>query len=172
MAGPQDIQRYPRGLIDLLGMRATGETPHELARQTAPVLDLWDLYLADRCELYSVPTAAATTVVGGQAFPLAQVPDREVWFLYEASLRVPATAAATLLQQNLCIFRQNGLVTLPLALTGTMRVPALEGGLVGVHFNKPLMMLPGNALGVWTSAITGAPAVNPILTMWFAKLFS
>jgi hypothetical protein len=172
MAGPQDIQRYPRGLIDLLGMRATGETPHSLGQQTIGTLDLVDLYMADRCELYSVATSAPTTVVGGQAFPLAQVPDGQVWFLYDATLRCTATAAATLLQQNLAVFRQQGSLTLPLAISGTMRVPALEGGTVGVHFEKPLVMLPGHALGVWTSAITGAPAVNPNLVMWFAKILS
>jgi hypothetical protein len=168
MAGPQDIQRFPKGLIDLLGMRATGETPAQLAQQVISNIEVLDLYLLDRLSTFQISTAAITAT-GNVLFPNTTVPNGEIWWVYELSYQLPSLAAATSLQTNLCVYRSQASTNLPLALGPAQTTPALFGNQWGIHFENPLIMTAGQSVGIYTSQITGAPGSAPQLTMHFAR---
>jgi hypothetical protein len=171
MAGPQDIQRFPRGLIDILGMRATGETPSRLAQETQPQLDLIDLYLLDRQRQFQ-NSSAVIAANGNVLIPGMTVPSGELWFLYEATMQVPTIAVATLLQTMLAVYRSQTGTNLPLGLGPSIRTPALEGNAWGIHFEKPLIMSPAQSIGLYTSVCTGAPGVAVQVTINYSVIAS
>jgi hypothetical protein len=158
MAGPQDIQRYPRGLIDLLGMRATGETPHQLGKDLAPVLEQLDLYLLDRQRQIQTSTTTVSSL-GNLLFPSMTVPSGELWFVYEITLQIPAVAAASSVRAMLAVYRSQTGTNLPLGVAPSIDALALQANAIGVHFEKPLLMTPAQSIGVFTSFVTGTPGV-------------
>ena len=170
MAGPQDIQRYPKGLIDLLGMRATGDTPHQLASSTSASIDLLDYYLADRCEVFETPTAIALPGLGGISFLNAVVPAGQTWLIYDLSVLVPPIAAAASLRTTPVIYRTATTATLGNAIAPTMTLATTEGNMSGSHFEIPLMALAGQSFGLYTSIYTGVPNTIPRLCLYFARI--
>lgn len=81
MAGPLTIQRVATGLADLLGLRATGQLPANLAETVAATVDIWPLYGLDR-QAAKTGTSAAIGAVG-TIFPSVgaptTVPAGEIW---------------------------------------------------------------------------------------------
>jgi hypothetical protein len=171
MAGPQDIQRYPRGLIDLLGMRATGDTPHQLAAQTMPNIDLLDFYLNDRCEVFSAAIAVAPAALGNFQFAGSAVPQGQMWALYDVTVNCGGVvAAAASITFSPVIFRNqavvgNGVVVGPVTTATTGQNLAS-----GSHFERPNLIIAGQSFGVQVHAITGVPGVLFQITAWFARL--
>lgn len=64
MAQPDDIQRYPSGLLELLGMRGSGQTPGKLTSEVRPTIDTAFLYGSDNEVLLVSSNAAVAS--GGQ----------------------------------------------------------------------------------------------------------
>lgn len=170
MAGPQDIQRYPRGLIDLLGMRATGDTPHQLGSQVAGTLELLELYLNDRMVPNAAAAAAPPAAIGNVQIPGLVVPDRELWLVFEATFYVAQIAVATALKFTGGVLRNRGSGNVFSALVPPISVPALEQGYVGVKFDRPVLMLPGNVMSAQVTAITGLPGQPISCALWYASL--
>lgn len=85
MAGPLTIQRLPRGLLDLLLMKGSGETPQQLAADVQASVDIGALYLVDKQEIVLNNTnVLAGTGFYGVGAPLT-VPDRELWLVVNIS---------------------------------------------------------------------------------------
>lgn len=170
MAGPQAIQRYPRGLIDLLGMRATGDTPHMLAGDIGGSLEMLEFYLADRLVPNAAAAGAAVTVVGDLAIPGLIVPARELWLIYECTLTSGTTAAATGFTATAGLLRNVGSGNVYSALTDPTVVGASSQANIGAKFERPVLALPGSQFNVRVSAVTGAPAATPAVSIFFASL--
>jgi len=171
MAGPQDIQRYPRGLIDLLGMRATGDTPHQLAAQTMPQIDLLDFYLNDRLEVLSQTIAAAPAALGNFQFQNSAVPQGQMWAVYDIAVNCGGVvAAATSITFSPVVFRNQSIVGNAVIAGPTATATAGQNILSGSHYERPVLVLPGQSFGVQVQAITGAPGVPFQITAWFARL--
>jgi hypothetical protein len=171
MAGPQDIQRYPRGLIGLLGMQATGDTPHTLAQQTAAVLDITDFYLNDRLEVLSVALAAAPAALGNFQFVGSAVPSGEMWMVTDVAVNCGGTvAAAASITFAPVIFRNQALPGNGVVAGPTTTAATGQNQLSGQHYERPNLVLPGQSFGIQVQAITGAPGVAFQLTAWFARL--
>ena len=169
MAGPQDIQRYPKGLIDLLGMRATGETPHTLGQDIRGSLELLDLYVIDRCVEISGSTGIAVPGVGVQTFASGTVPAGELWLLYQVSFTMPTVAAAATIRSAFGVQRsQSTCITLQDCTTPLLA--AADAIDLGHTFERPLVMRPGDGLACKTIVFTGAPAVTPTHRSFVAKL--
>jgi hypothetical protein len=170
MAGPQDIQRYPRGLIDLLGMRATGDTPHTLDQSVTGSLELLELYINDRM----IPNASVApgnlAAIGNVQIPGLTVPDRELWLIMELTVYIPAIAAATACKFNGGILRARGSGNVYSCLTDTVSVAANEQGYVGQKFERPVIALPGNVIALQCTQITGAPAQSPGASIWYCPI--
>lgn len=170
MAGPQAIQRYPRGLIDLLGMRATGDTPHLLDNSVGGSLEMLEFYLADRLVPNAAQASAAVTVVGDLPISGLIVPARELWLIYECTLTSGTTAAATGFTATAGILRNVGSGNVYSALTDPQAVGASSQANVGAKFDRPVLALPGSQFNVRVSSVTGAPAATPSVTLFFASL--
>lgn len=170
MAGPQDIQRYPRGLIDLLGMRATGDTPHLLSNETTPAIDLLDFYLADRCIGQTFTASGVVAALGNLTFTGAVVPNGEMWLLYEATVFTGVCAAATSCTVVPFMARSQSGLAQAIAIGAPLAAGLAGSALGGQIFERPRVLMPGNQFGLQITAITGAPAVTPILNLYFARL--
>jgi len=170
VAGPQDIQRYPRGLIDLLGMRATGDTPHQLAQTTVPQIDLLDMYLADRCFGVTFNASGVVAALGNLTFTGAAVPQGEMWLLYEASVFTGVCAAATSCTVVPFVARSQSGLAQAEALCPPLVAGTAGSALGGVHYERPSVLMPGHQFGLQITAIVGAPGVTPILNLYFARL--
>lgn len=170
MAGAQDIQRYPRGLIDLLGMRATGETPHKLGQDVSGVLELLELYLNDRMIPNASASAAVVSAVGDLNITGLTVPDRELWLVWEITLTSTTSAPATGFTATAGLLRNRGSGNVYSALTAPSVVGASSQANVGAKFSRPVLALPGSLFNVRVSAITGAPNSTPAVGIWYASL--
>lgn len=162
-----DIQRFPKGLIDLLGMRATGDTPHQLAQQTIPTLEVTDYYLSDRVVGLSVQPAGPLAATGFVSAVNSAVPAGEQWLVYSAAMILPAIAAATAIKTALVIRRAFAAYQV-LAATG--QVPAGEGFIGGITFERPMIMRSGDDLGFFTTNLTGVPASTPTAYLAYGRI--
>lgn len=78
MAGPLDIQRVPRGLLDALSMKGSGRAPQQLAPDVRAVLKTDWMYYADKREQLSVAGPINTVGLYNYANG-ARVPAGEIW---------------------------------------------------------------------------------------------
>lgn len=170
MAGPLDIQRVPRGLVELLGMRASGDSPPQLAQQIIGSLELTDMFLADRMRLTSFSSGVALAL--GTSITSTGPGPGFMWLVYQISYVFPtAVAAAASIRTHLGIARQSivtNIVNLP--DMGSGLVPAGDTASCGVNFERPLVMVPGDNLGWRTTVVTGAPAVTPQGFIYYAEI--
>ena len=152
MAGRFTIQRPPRGLLDLLGLKGFGDNPTELEDKVRGTVDLSQMYLAD--QFVSLATATANVSANGFNFAATTIltcPPGTLWFVSGfVAQRSVALAAATQVSVQLGINRLGAVSAMPLApdervvLTG-------ETFALGVCFNPgQLVMRPGDSLGVYT----------------------
>lgn len=171
MAGPLDIQRLPRGLLDLLGLLSGGDTPHQFANTTTGVLDLLDLYTVDRLQVLSALITVPPAALGNFQFAGSVVPQGQVWLVKEMTVNNGGVvAAAASIDWSPVIFRNQSLVG-----NGTIQSRVISSGAgtnygAGAVYEKPNLVLPGQSFGVQVHAITGAPAVPFQLTLWYASL--
>lgn len=169
MAGPLDIQRYPRGLIDLFGMKATGDTPHRLSDVISGEIDLTDLYLNSRTQTFSQLTAIALNATGFVAFNNAQPASNEIWLVYGIGVDTQTTAAATAIKFSVVCFRATASGS-PEYVTGPCILGANDRDFIGRQYERPMVMRPGDNLGVVVSTVTGAPAISPRVYVYYAPL--
>lgn len=170
MAGPLTIQRFPKGLIEILGMRATGDTPAALAQQIAGNLDLLDMYLLDRCKTQAITTGIALTVPGYITMGSASGPAAGfIWFVYDISVSFGAVGAASTLQSHVGISRiANVSINLPGMSSGLLN--SGQASTVGIHFERPLIMRPGDLVSLSTPLLTGTPNVTPSGMMYLVEI--
>lgn len=170
MAGPQDIQRFPRGLLGLLGIQATGDTPHKIAAEVAASIEILPFYLNDRQTFASYPISGAPAAAGVLQFPLSVVPDGTLRFVFNAGVFAPATAGATAIKMRLCVFRSPGLNG-ETYIGEQLSLGATDSGTIAASFDAaPMIILPGQSFGIRTLTITGAPATSPILGLYYADI--
>jgi hypothetical protein len=172
MAGPQDIQRYPTGLIDLLGMRATGQTPNQLGAEISGSIEIGDLYLYDRrvTQVGQSPVAIGAVGFLANTTGATVVPQGEMWVLYDCTLRVPAIAAATALNLSLVVQRPSGGTSAWFMLTDELKLAALTGGLIGYRGKTPMLLQPGDTFGTYASLVTGVPGSQAFTTVLYSAI--
>jgi hypothetical protein len=171
MAGRQDIQRFPKGLISVLGMTATGDTPHKLAEEVQPNLNLLDYYLLDRTTQLAftsgVIAAAGVTTCGPSSGP----PAGKAWLVYDVSFQLQGVGAGATIWVGLGVIRQGTVancIIFPGMYSG--RLIAGESTMRAVHFEQPMILRPGDVLGVRTIEFTGAPAATVFGDMYYVEI--
>lgn len=170
MAGRYDIQRFPTGLLELLGMKGTGDTPHELASNISGSLDLMGAYLAQRRVSIAGQSAIAMTGNGSYSAIGMLVPATELWFVYNVSVRLtPNTAAASSIR-FWGGFQRQAAAGVYHPLTDVVNVGATDNGVGYTHFEQPAIFLPGDQFYIFTGATTGIPGSNGILALDVARL--
>jgi len=169
MAGPQDIQRFPKGLIDLLGMRATGDTPSQLGQQISGELALKDEYLFDRLVgLRTGVGAGLINATGSYGWLLATVPPGQIWYVYGMSIEVTAPAPATAATLTLGVAR--GAANVRNYFGPSVRLVATQGEAWGEWFQVPLVMGPGDTPVGYCSSVTGVPNITATGIIWYAPV--
>lgn len=170
MAGRQTIQRVPRGLLDMLLMKGTGDTPTELAAQVLGTIDLSQLYQNDKMEQVTGTTSTINLNGFWGVGSGMTVPAGELWLLHNLSAYfVTNLAAGEEYQIGCAIFRaQWTYVQLspnysPLC-SGINDRPA-----VGWQFERPEILRPSDNLGVnCTHILAGAHVAR--VTAWITRL--
>lgn len=74
-----DITRYPRGLLDLLGLQSQGQNPNALGSTVAPTLELGALYGLSAQNTGQIVSIIAAPANGSNAGAGLIVPQGEVW---------------------------------------------------------------------------------------------
>lgn len=171
MAGRQDIQRFPKGLISVLGMTATGETPHTLGQEITGELDLLDYYLLDRTRQLAF-TSGVIPGAGVASCGAASGPaPGKAFLVYDISFLLQGVGAGATIWLSLGVIRQ-GTVANCILLPGLQsgRLIAGESTARAVHFEKPMILRAGDTLGVRTIEFTGAPAATVFGDMYYAEI--
>lgn len=161
------IQRIPTGLLDLLGMQSTGNLPHSLDQAVQSSVDVFDLYTVDRLRL----TFGQTPVIAAIGFQSAAFgpPPGELWVVYSLNVTSGALAAASSISWCYVVNRQGSaaqgqLINEPELISGTAAFAS------GTGFPRPLILRPGDILGLQVGLVTGVPAVAPFVTAWIVSL--
>jgi hypothetical protein len=171
MAGPQDIQRFPRGLIDLLGMRATGETPHTLGQSTQAVLNVDWLYTFDRLQFRTFSATSPTNADGlFLGTPTASPQPGFMWMVFDASFYTPVAVAAGATVQLGFGVRNPGNVFLIMENLVSPLLAAGQGTMHANHFERPFLMQAGDFFGWRVRGVTGVPAITPEATVSFVEI--
>lgn len=157
MADPLTIQRYPRGLLDLLGSKSSGQNPVVLSEVVQPIIDVGQLYQVDLAEARSATTAAANlTGAYGVTGTNLTVPAGEVWLLHNLSLAANTNlAAGESYQVRGAIYRsqwaQWQLSNASVSCGGVNTRPAL-----GWQFHRPEILRPGDSVGIYVVDVQAA----------------
>lgn len=170
MAGPKTIQRFPKALLDWLGMKASsGSTPSELSDELVSVIDAGELYLAER--LFSVQGICANLGVGNVGVGVAQapfntlVPAGEAWLVTDIGIYCNLIPAAATAEISVGIL-PNASISV---LHTPFRTPTLVAGaavasspIIGYHYPRPMLMVAGEQVAFsCTKSVAGG--WNPIL---------
>lgn len=92
MSGPLTIQRIPKGLLDALNMKGSGQTPMDLAPMVSAQFDATVLYLQD-IRRVNGPIVMATPNLGAyQTNVGSTVPSGEMWMMIQAMFRLTTDA--------------------------------------------------------------------------------
>ncbi len=157
------IQRFPRGLQELLASKTQGINPDVLGAQLSTVLDLLQFYgLSD--ERYETVSG---TVAEGAGVTLT-VPDTQFWLLFDTSLHWVKTATATYMQGSIWQRKGTtgpfvGLATGPTAVGYPFASTAAATSLLATFApSPPRLLTPGTVL-YGTCDILGTDATADIV---------
>lgn len=161
MAGEFSIQRPATGLPDLLGMKATGLSPVDLAPMLSATIDITDLYTARRMLYASVSgNPNLTTINSISRGP--QVPFGEMWQVWNIGVETAALGAGISFRlQMLMLLTNNGgnfiHIGQPETYTTGQKVR------MGYQFTRPMILGPGDDISVVPIDSIGSPNVNPTI---------
>jgi hypothetical protein len=174
VAGPFTIQRFPKGLLDFLGMKGSGRTPSELEAELRSVIDSTPLYLSDRAAGI-VSNTGNMAADGVQAFAsaVATVPAGEIWIPLNCSLQrdTAGLTAGNSFEFYITLFQaQFGRVILP-GLGTVVAAPASGGGATGFVWHDRCCLLPGDGFGAYTAKGTYAGTNALVFNLHIYRLF-
>lgn len=92
------INRIPRGYLDLVGTETGGKNPSDSSETVSPIVDMSELYSSQA--LRSINFAINSLVVGSSSNIL--VPSEETWLLYSAGMHVTSPLLGD--QDNVALF--------------------------------------------------------------------
>lgn len=165
MAGPQTIQRFPRGLLDALQMKGTGDAPGALAAELTATFDATQLYLLDRLTSVRVATSAMSN---GFSASTIVVPATELWLLVAVSGIVNAGVGMT--GTTTIAVRRASLLVPATALGEGLTFAASTVPLLSTSQARGLILTPGDALGTYSWNLAGAPTMD-ILADYYRLTF-
>lgn len=151
MADALTIQRYPRGLLDALAMKGTGQTPQVCAPDLRIGFDATALYLQ---ETRRTASGVTTALVSGY-LPMITVPAGEGWLVNNITARVTTTATDSC-EANIA-YRTLGGLTFFIAQWYEIFAIS-QDRFTGGQFNPyELVLGPGMTIGMVSTAVVGAP---------------
>lgn len=146
----QRLAGFPTGLLSLVGSQSFGTAPKELGDIIAPTLELGELYLLTKQEgqvgVVAVPAAGPNNAI--------TVPNGEVWRVNYGGVFVQTGVGVTL-DWTPCAFANGGIVPI-----GDTHVQAASQTRLQAVKQAPLWLQAGQSLGVYITALVGAPTVS------------
>lgn len=164
MAGPLTIQRVPKGLLDYLSLKGSGNAPTELAEKVSGIVNLTEIYLQDRVQTGNFGTGAIAAV-GDVNATGGTVPFGEIWFAYHLAISGTVAAANT---YRLCpaIFRRTGLTI----STYGPRQAYLATERVSLGWDlPPAILLPGDSVGIGVEQVTAGSTAFSVY-LYYARI--
>lgn len=154
------VQRFPRGLLELLSMRASGGTPAQIADTLVPVLDLFEMYAADLFRSQRT-TTGVIAAVGFSGATAGIVPPGELWLLRALSLLTSNMAAGENYTLAPAVSRNN-FGTLEIYAQARHTASGVNQRIgTGVDFEKPVFLYAGDSYGVYVSEVaSGAHTIT------------
>lgn len=168
MAGPQDIQRFPQGLLNVLNMQAGGETPRVLSETVVGTMELLQFYGLTQRQVLT--RGAAAQVVGtpmllsAGTFPL---PVSSWCVLFAATASIVNAAAMTAAELSIQVRRGgSGFVSLTFERYTAADV-GFASGSNGLAFEThyPLLLPPGSDVGALLTNLQGVANATLSLTV-------
>jgi len=146
---PATLSKFPAGLLSFFNIKNGGRNPQAIAEYLQPVLNLMPHYTA--LDRRTTSTAFNAAAVNSQS--VVSVPQSEAWLLEQLIVISPVLGAGVTLQLQP--------VVLCRGITGLAGVPqrAAAGEQIIATYTptQPLLLAPGDALGVATNAIVAGP---------------
>lgn len=157
---PYSFNRTPRGLLGLLDAKVQGRTPQELAEIVQPMLDMFPLWNAQLREAMSGQTAAAvpvgiTALANGT---LTGPPADELWYVEQYTVKMDASIAAgqhVVLSPALIARVSGAAAGIPITLAPPAPIANQIGWIASNTTQRPLLLIPGDVLGVWIDSVSG-----------------
>lgn len=155
MAGPLTIQRYPRGLLDLLGSKSSGNNPTDLVPMVQGIIDLSYMYQFDKVEVVSATTNVVNlTGAWGVTGTGATVPAGQLWLLHNlTATQNNASAVGEAYQIYPAIFRAQW-TSWQLGPTFGSSSGAGTRAAIGWQLDRPEILRPSDSLGVFGQHVT------------------
>lgn len=164
---PGVVQRVPMALLDLLGLKSTGQNPVLFSELLGPSIDMTDLYLANRWEIINASVAAIATT-GLKTTGSWEPADGTVLVIDGACIQFATVlAAATTYRLRLCLYTVqtgNPFRMAPSAVTTTV------GEIVAGAWDGPIVVRPGEGLGIWAENVTLGTSAAPRIAGRVARL--
>lgn len=154
MAGPNTVQRIPRGLLELLNMKGAGQLPSELAGALVPTIDVRDLYAADLFQAFTCNTNVAnlTGLWGSATVGSQTVPAGELWVGRRLTVTSTDMAVGEAYNVRLAITRANFAMT---ELSDVVATASGAGTRIGLGWDLNGMLLrPQDSWGIFVTQIT------------------
>lgn len=156
MAGPLTIQRIPRGVLDFLGLRGTGDLPNNIAEAISGSVDLSSLYALN--VLISVHQVSGAIGLGlNPATTPMTVPNGEMWVVMQTGALVTTVAASTCtwaLVYDRAVFTGGSSAYHYLSQSIDMAASQVRAAGVTFQFGQ-LCLNPGDRLGIQSQAQAG-----------------
>lgn len=157
------IAGFPSGLLDLLGSQNFGEAPKLFGDQVVPTLECLELYLATKnAVVFNAGTGAVANGQNTGASYMLTVPQGELWLVRCVSALL-LTAAGEAVTGEVWISSQGGTM-----VVGNPRTLGASSQGWAVSTQTPFWLPSGSRIGIWGSAVTGAPTAA--LTALVARL--
>jgi hypothetical protein len=157
MAGPFTIQRVPRGLLDFMGLRGSGQLPQELDDRIRATVDATVLYARDDWKWAYQQNVLSTSWLKTATHT---VPQLEMWVISTCWATCLTGPGVTAISRRPAIRRANaGLFDNYIDHNAQFPVP--ENGDVRYGWTFPfgeLILAPGDVMGATLEGITGGIA--------------
>jgi len=146
----KNIQRYPRGILSLLGVQNAGESPAVLDPRLQAVVDISSFFQTDRLSISGGTTAAVAAVGYAPTTGLNGPSAEEMWLVHSVDVRPSAAlGAATAYGYQVALLSRGNVHVLSDFVASAVG----EEYAATVIFNNPLILQSGDSLGVWVPRV-------------------
>lgn len=167
------IQEFPRGLLDLLGLKIAGKNPDVMSNLVQPQLELLDWYLESRATNINVPILqpGATGSVGffGGSPTTLVVPQNEFWRVHHFALSWSSATGNVIRSSPAAIFS-----TPSMQMVFGPPSQAFSAAIAVAPFvsaeRVPFWLPPGSELGQYVTEATIAVPANGIMRVRYTPL--
>lgn len=159
------INRNPLGWLGFLGIKNFGRNPVTASEFLAPTWDLSSLYL----EAASRYSETAFFINAAGVFPVVTVPQNEVWYVLNMSVRSDVVTGATPLLQVACVISPQAGSSNVNVSQHSERITSLTGRAMAAT-SYPIIAQPGERLGAYCAEYSSAAQINCSLSLRYTIL--